>query len=355
MNEPIRLRIDPWAADYDGAAGRLDGEDAPGTVDPEVECAEWRAVRPATSLGDERLAFVDGVRRIDCRFVVEAGDQRIGGLFGSFAVGAVRSNGHASFERERVHHVAASGGGFALEPFTLRMGNGELVYAPESVAEDDPDAPLRALQNAMRRAEALLAPTLLPDADAVFVDGPLSSLAADGPLVGYVKRLMRSWLPAQHNRLLRELEVGERTPLFSIQGAPLDRYSWYQRIGSGREFDSAEAGVVRCECAARLGLDVARGLADLATAALPRFASDPMRDPRAPQNLLPIGALESRLRHRLGDALLIRRALERHVSTAVRSPGLRREPEALEPEQLAPEEPAATDAHQRSEPIRLDR
>jgi hypothetical protein len=43
---------------------------------------------------------------------------------------------------------------------------------------------------------------------------------------------------------------------------------------------------------------------------LPRFASQPQHDPRAPQNLLPIGGLERRLRHEMGDSAFIRRAIE---------------------------------------------
>jgi hypothetical protein len=51
------------------------------------------------------------------------------------------------------------------------------------------------------------------------------------------------------------------------------------------------------------------GLADLTATVLPRFASKPHKDPRAPQNLVPIGGLERQLRRRLGDARLIQRAL----------------------------------------------
>jgi hypothetical protein len=65
---------------------------------------------------------------------------------------------------------------------------------------------------------------------------------------------------------------------------------------------------VRLETAASLDLAAVRALADTSARYLPRFASDPARDPRAPQNLYPVGALETRLRHRLGDSLLIRRA-----------------------------------------------
>jgi hypothetical protein len=45
------------------------------------------------------------------------------------------------------------------------------------------------------------------------------------------------------------------------------------------------------------------------TATLPRYASARHKDPRAPQNLYPIGGLERELRRRLGDKELAIRAL----------------------------------------------
>ena len=50
-------------------------------------------------------------------------------------------------------------------------------------------------------------------------------------------------------------------------------------------------------------------LADLTARLLPRFASTPHKDPRAPQNLVPIGGLERELRRRLGDQQLLYRSL----------------------------------------------
>src|SRR5262249_34909290 len=72
----VRLRIDPWAADYDGAQGLLDADEPAAAVDAGVETAAWQALRPAARSGPPpALRFVDGVRRIDCRFVAEAGDR----------------------------------------------------------------------------------------------------------------------------------------------------------------------------------------------------------------------------------------------------------------------------------------
>ncbi len=73
------------------------------------------------------------------------------------------------------------------------------------------------------------------------------------------------------------------------------------------------AGVVRVEIGAAVGIERAKALAVLAAGMLPRFASSPTRDPRAPQNLLPVGALEQEMRRRMGDMTLIRRAIEKSL------------------------------------------
>jgi hypothetical protein len=58
-----------------------------------------------------------------------------------------------------------------------------------------------------------------------------------------------------------------------------------------------------------VSLDEVRRTADRTAALLPRFASRPHKDPRAPQNLYPIAGLERELRRRLGDAGVLYRAL----------------------------------------------
>ena len=68
---------------------------------------------------------------------------------------------------------------------------------------------------------------------------------------------------------------------------------------------------MRCECSPDLAPDAAVALATRTAAVLPRFASEPHKDTRAPQNLYPIGGLERELRHRLGDQALLFRSLQR--------------------------------------------
>jgi hypothetical protein len=75
-------------------------------------------------------------------------------------------------------------------------------------------------------------------------------------------------------------------------------------------------GIVRCEASGQLPLAAAIGLADRTAALLPALASEAHLDPRAPQNLVPIAALEKELRHLMGDTRLVYRALRAAVAEA---------------------------------------
>jgi len=167
------------------------------------------------------------------------------------------------------------------------------------------------LQNIMREAEGVLAQTVFEggEAELLVLDGPLTYFA-QGPVVGMIKRQSRSYLPIDRTTILAVLSEGQRTPLFRLGEQRLERYSWYSRLASVRPIDGGMTGIVRLEVATSIGLERARELADLTTSVLPRFASVVGRDPRAPQNLYPVGQLERILRHRLGDGALVKRALE---------------------------------------------
>src|SRR5262249_32666936 len=65
------LRLDPWAAEYDGPMQL--GEEPAGRVDLSVEGVAWEPIRPEPGPLPRRAAFVDGVRRVDQRLLVEDG------------------------------------------------------------------------------------------------------------------------------------------------------------------------------------------------------------------------------------------------------------------------------------------
>lgn len=311
------IRLDPWAAEYDGSI-QLGADEAAAPVDIRVEQTAWVAWRPAGSPSRPRLAFVDGVRRIEHRLLIGDGERTVFGLLGSYGTGAVLADDRASVTHEASFRAIVSGGGLLLDAFRAAVGPSVLEFEPVSEPENTPVAPVDGLQKAMRRREAALAERLSTEVNAVFLDGPLTFLtaAAGGAVVGFVKRLLRDYLDPAAAALLPRLESGERTPIFLISGRE-PRYSWYLRLAHGRAIESALTGVVRLEAPAARGLEEARALADLSARELPRFASDAARDPRAPQNLFPIGGLEARLKHLLGDPAFVRRAIEAQLHEEV--------------------------------------
>jgi uncharacterized protein len=323
MSQRVVMRLDPWPADYESALQLPSAAEAPPpAVDTTVETTAFLARRPEPAARAERLLFVDGVRRVEQRLLIDGPRGTVFGLLGSLAVGAVETAAMARVVSARVRRVICSGDGMLLDPFegVLRHGPARLCFDPVAAAENTPMAPLAALQNEMRREEGLLAIELAASGAPVLLDGPLSFVSpAAGAVLGIVKRLQQIYLPAREAALLPALEVGERTPLFLIAHARHPRYSCYLRLARGRAIDAALAGLIRIEADTTLGLDETVRLADLAARELPRFASDAAHDPRAPQNLYPVGGLEVRLRHLMGDAFVIRRAIERYMARELAS------------------------------------
>ena len=309
-----RLLLDPWPAEYESPfqIDELDEEGDP-NVDTTVEGGVWQAVEPLEQVRPAPIHFVDGVRRVEARIIVDDNSGRIvRGLFGSAAVGAVRVAHHeAQFEQIRVMRYLVTGSGVRLETEALTVGNTELIFQPHSVADSAPPAPLLGLQYCMRTEEAAVAELLSSESACVFADGPLTFFAAFNlATVGIIKRLFKPYLPSASFALVPRLGIGQRTPVFAITDGKYDRYAWYLRVGTPRVMDHEVAGVLRLEVRGGVGLARAVELADLSASCIPAFAGNSFRDPRSPQNLLPVGSLEQELRHRLGDATAIRRAIE---------------------------------------------
>ncbi len=314
MKGEWEVRIDPWAVEYGAETPGVSGaeEEVAEQVDLDVErpAGEWHAI-PATSTRlDGPVCFVDGVRRIDVRLLVTRGAHVVHGAAGSFGVGAVRADGvRAAFTDLEVGRLVIFGSG-QRPAGPLDLGQG-LTYVPRSAADADADAPLRALHEDMRGAESALAARLSAAGALVVADGPLNlgtSQATTGTVVGFVKRLFRTYVAEDQLAVVRRLATGHRTPVFLIRGR-FARYSWFTRLGPPLRMESEFTGIVRLEVAEGVGAAEAVRLAARLTGWLPSFAPTRARDPRAPQNLVPIGALERHLRHRLGDQRLIRRRL----------------------------------------------
>jgi hypothetical protein len=313
----VVLRADPWAPEY-GMGYEARAEDSAARADVTVETSDWSEPRSALLAEPQPVVFVDGVRRVEVRLLADQDAVRAPALFGSFAVGSVDCDGRAAFGEHLVARTLVLGGGLVSDRVELRQGGALLSFEPSTEPSLDPNAPLARLQDLMRDAENALAARLAGGGSAlVLLDGPLrlgEPIAA--PVVGIVKRFVRRYLEPAEDGLLGRLAPGQRTPVFALLDQQDARrgFSWYTRLRELRRPWHDHAGLVRCEVRASLGLDVAVSLADRVSALLPSFAGR-ASDPRAPQNLAPVGGLETWLRHRMGDARLIRRALLEYLSS----------------------------------------
>ena len=307
--------VEGWAPEY-GAPFDPDEQLAPaeGTIDATVELTDWEPLEGADD-GIDRIAFVDGVRRVDARLLMDdAVAGPIPGICGTFAVGATswhRAERWSEVTDVRVERWAVLAGGHADE---LPVVDLEPPYRSTTTPSEDPSHLIKELHTRMRRAEGDLASSLAEDAFVV-ADGPLNKPLAALPVVGYIKSHRVTYLPPEQNAVIAELARGQRTPLFTISAERPDvsRYSWYVRLAMLHGGHSW-TGIVRCEASGRLPKEAVRLIADRTAAILPIVGSEPHIDPRAPQNLVPIGALERELRHRMGDPGLVYRALRHAVS-----------------------------------------
>ena len=187
--------------------------------------------------------------------------------------------------------------------------HGTYLYFP--CAGDTPEDLYLGIHEQMTAVESKIASE--HDVDLVVFDGPLRG--RNDPLaVGYVKTQQVQYLTNEVQPILVKRGAGQRTPLFLVGGRGHTRYSWYMRLPGPRS--NPMSGIVRCELVAQGTIDSAISRASQITLVLPRFASEPHKDPRAPQNLYPIAGLEHHLRHRLGDPQLMERALRRSAGAA---------------------------------------
>ncbi len=305
--EPARILVDSWPPDY-GPSYEPDEDLGPAEIDlgVEVPAGRWTPRDPAADTRPAAdVVFVDGVQRADARItlVPAAGDEAVVGVAGSFAAGAVRCRpGRADIGDLQVVRGLFS----RAQSVHLDCGPG-VRYLPYMVADARIDRLNLAMTERMRGLERSIA-LAAGDAEMVVVDGPLSGGRVARGMIGFIKTHRRHLLPDTHRRHVAALAPGQRTPLFGTRSG-YTRFSWYLRLPGPAVHPWA--GVVRLELPNDVPLNAAVRIADVAAATLPRFASEPHRDPRAPQNLVPIGGLEQELRHRLGDKLLLERLLRR--------------------------------------------
>ena len=313
--------MEAWAPEYGTPiAGdeELTPSDAKIDHDVEVPLAQWGPRWPASAAAAPScIVFTDGVRRVEAQVWVADGTEggtggARPGICASYAAGAVRCDGRAEVVATEVRRGLFTA---ASDAAAIETRHGQ--FPVRAAAGDTGEQLSLCLQQRMTELELEVAKQA-GEAELICVDGPLRAGGQPPGTVGYVKTHHVRYLLPQADAVIGQLEAGQRTPVFLATARMWTRYSWYVRLpggGGGHPW----AGIVRCETGADAETaDVVR-LADAVTVALPRFASEAQKDPRAPQNLYPIAGLERRLRHRLGDPALLYRALRRAAADSAAS------------------------------------
>lgn len=313
----MKIAVEPWAPEYGsplGVEALDDPTDAVVDVEVEVGRGEWKQLAPGSHDLPRITYFIDGVRRIDARvwITLDDGETRPG-ICATFAAGVARCGDTAEIHSTRVERRLIARAG----PTELRSSVG--VYLPRAVPADDLDSLMSALQVDMRAIEASVARSISLEEDAVIVfDGPIGNGRDVQPAIGYIKTHRVAYLETDLAAVIPELEVGKRTPVFLV-GEKFTRYTWYARLPTSNPGGNPWGGIVRCEASGDMDITTAKTLADFSCTVLPRFAAEAHKDPRAPQNLYPIAALERELQRRMGHRQYVERELRaagwRHSGT----------------------------------------
>jgi hypothetical protein len=307
----VRLHVDGWDPGYgasfdSGGDGPAAASSAETVTDVELPEADWRPIGPRADVArPSTVLLVDGVRRIDAGvWVTDDDGVPYRGLAASYAAGVVRCDldrGAADVASAQVRR-----GLFTSSPSASDVMIGSVRYTAHQMGRDDQATLIGGVQAQLAALEALVSGETRTDNDLLVVDGPLRGRQHLPRAIGYVKTHRVEYLPAAPTAVVTALKAHERSPVFRI-GTTWQRYAWYLRLPTSST--APWAGVVRIECAAELSDVDAVALADLSAVTLPRFASTAYKDPRAPQNLVPIAGLERRLKGMLGDARLLYRTL----------------------------------------------
>ncbi|MER7332251.1 MULTISPECIES: hypothetical protein [unclassified Micromonospora] len=311
MTDP-RFFVDAWdpayGASFEASGG---GPAAPSSAqvdaDAELPAVDWRAIGPRPGVrAPDVVLLVDGVRRIDASvWTAEDDGASFPGLAASYAAGVVRCD----LERGAAQLAGAKVGRglFTASPSAVDVVAGSVRYPVHRVSGTGELNKLpAAVQGPLTALEVEVSGAARTDGDLLVVDGPLRNRRQLPRTLGYIKTQHSQYLDARLTAVVTGLAAGERSPVFRL-GTAWGGWSWYVRLPVA--LGAPWAGIVRMECSAELSIDEAVKLADLSLVTLPRFASTPYKDPRAPQNLIPIAGLERRLRALLGDARLLHRVL----------------------------------------------
>jgi len=304
------LKIDPRPTTYDSVAEAVFLPADAGQITEEVEQDTWAPVTPPPRDPVE-LAFVDGVERRDARVSAEDdGAMPFAGMLVSYGAGAICPGKAPPLRHVSVERRIILTNGATASTIPLSAHNMTVEYRPEHNAQSDSESIDRKLKELRAELEARVVRTLIVEGVALIIcDGRLPPITGSSA-VGLIKTPHQLPLtrPDQMEALTR-LRSGDRSPVFVRRRSDRAYYSWFVALADHGPHDLALSNLALMEMDDGTPRRQAIETADLTAALLPAYAPAPYRDPRAPQNLMPVGQLERELRHRLGDQEMLRRLM----------------------------------------------
>ena len=260
---------------------------------------------PRPARAPSSVLFVDGVRRIDARVWID-GDSP--GICASYAAGAVRCDGRAE-----VVDIAVARGMFSTAATAADIVTRHATYPARMAGSNDIAALMLAVHERMTDVEVGIAGRV-DGADLVVIDGPLRARHTSTMPSASSRATPCATCPRSCTASWARSAAGQRTPVFTV-GVDVEPALVVPAVAGTV---GMRRGRASCGASARPISRPQRRSSwpNMTAAVLPRFASEPHKDTRAPQNLYPIGGLERELRHRLGDQALLFRSLQRAAATA---------------------------------------
>jgi hypothetical protein len=329
----IRISPDLWESKYTGEfeANNVARENKRVTVDEKIE-NKAGAMEPVTFDIDgykamNKIAFIDGVQRLDMHATIEDNGFPFQGIFSSNAAGYLMVNPNdvnslsecfpeemPILRRYFIHNDKnISVGNFKFN--TTEEESGALNYEYKYVKAQESKQMQQSMTEFMKEIEQEIMASLVAkdEADMIIADGSLSlqrmkkKQAGKTILAGIIKSIEQLYISNENLPFIAKLKVGQRSPIFSMNYKDYgeEKFSFFIRLQTPMAYSSGFSNLARIEMEADI-TTVAIAKANLIAATMLFFASGFNSDARAPQNLYPVIALEKVLKTRLGDIRLIR-------------------------------------------------
>lgn len=298
----------------------------------EIETELWKPINPRI---DTKFSYtiVDGTEKTHGAFITDINNEECNVILGSIVVGAVEitpqeasilENDVAPIIRRYKIQFTPKNAKDPVENLSMQIGNSSLMFQGIKQSQSKKSANLNSVRNLMdnltslmSKEELKLANSLADSNKMIFLDGPISQPKnTKNNIIGYIKGMRQLYLSPNKLTILEELNEGSRTPIFRI---PHDTYgnklSWFVCI---KQFDNDiydyKAGLMRFEMSeAQISIKQAMNFADATCVIFPSIAPEPFKDSRAPHNPIPVGELEKRMKHLIGDKHIIHRGIRNYI------------------------------------------